>query len=97
MVKLKKIILSCLLIACSLLMTGCGSKSTQLTCDIGKTSITITFEKGKITSYYDAITGAAGSKEIENLNDNYLKDVTSNSEALDIMRDVVATNGGNCQ
>ena len=87
---MKKIILSCLLIACSLLMTGCGSKSTQLTCDI-------TFEKGKITSYYDAITGAAGSKEIENLNDNYLKDVTSNSEALDIMRDVVATNGGNCQ
>lgn len=76
-------------------MTGC-SKKEELICDIADTKITVTVKNGKIISYYDEVKGNSSDEDIKILNDSYLEDVNDNSEALSILKDVIAQNGGNC-
>ncbi len=79
-----------------LLLTGCSSIE-ELTCDIGSTTVTVTVKNGKIISYIDKIEGDLDSEGIAQLNESYLKDITSNTDAINKLRDVIATMGGNCK
>lgn len=90
-----KIKLLLILTVCFLLV-GCTSSQEQLKCDIGATTITITVEKGKIISYYDKIEGDLPQEEIDVLNESHLKNITNNQEAMDKLKDVIASSGGNC-
>ena len=85
-----------LVLSICLLLVGCGSNKEELKCDMGATTITITIQKGKIISYYDEIEGDLSQDEIDVLNESHLKDITNNQEALDKLRDVIASSGGNC-
>lgn len=79
-----------------LLLTGCSSVE-KLTCDIGTTTVTVTVKSGQIISYVDKLKGDLDSEKIEQLNEFYLKDITSNTDAINKLRDVIATMGGNCK
>jgi len=91
---MKKIIL--LLIFSILLLTGCAAKE-ELVCDIGSTVVTVTVQKGKIISYIDKIEGELSSEGIKQLNESYLESITNNVDAINKLRDVIATMGGNCR
>lgn len=91
---MKKVFL--LILFCILLLTGC-SKEEELICDIGTTTVTVTIKEGKIISYVDKIKGELDSEGIKRLNESYLKSVTNNNDALNTLRDVIATMGGNCK
>ena len=69
----------------------------ELTCDIGSTTVTVTVKNGKIISYIDKIEGDLDSEGIEQLNESYLKGITNNIDAINTLRDVIATMGGNCK
>ena len=79
-----------------LLLTGC-SLEEELTCDISSTTVTVTVKNGKIISYVDKIKGDLDSEGINQLNESYLKDITSNTDAINKLRDVIASIGGNCK
>ncbi len=94
---MKKRIMIIILLLTIIFVSGCGRKEDkQLICKIGDTTVTITLQLGQITKYEDQIKGSASNEEIKKLNDNYLKDITDDDEALKILREVLASNGGNC-
>jgi len=82
-----------------LLLTGCSKKEDKqvvLECEFPNTTITITIEKGKIIKYIDKIQGEFSKESIDLLNNSYLSNIDNNSEALTKMKEVIATNGGDC-
>jgi len=95
---MKKIIL-CMIITL-LLLTGCGKKENnimKLECRLSTTTITLTIEGGKITKYVDKISGEISQSEINLLNENYLSDIDNDKDAISKMREVIASNGGDCK
>ena len=89
-----------LIIICAVLLTGCSKEKEEeniLKCDIGNTTITLTFKKGKIIKYVDEIQGDLAKDELEELNNSYLENVNDNSSAISILRGVIASNGGDCK
>ena len=84
-----------LLLVSFLFLTGCTTKE-ELTCEYENTSITITLESGKIIKYVDKITGEASKEAIEIMNNDYLKDINDNEEAIEKLKEVIATTGGDC-
>lgn len=89
-----------LIIICAVLLTGCSKEKDEensLKCDIGNTTITLTFKKGKIIKYVDKIQGDLDKDEIDELNNAYLNEVDDNSSAITILRGVIASNGGDCK
>ena len=84
-----------LLFICVLLLTGCSNKS-ELVCDIGITTVTITIKDGKIINYFDKLDGALDNDDITQLNKAYLQDINTNEDAIAKLRDVIASMGGNC-
>ena len=91
---MKKILM--ILFASMFLLTGC-SKEEDLICDIGSTTVTITFKDGKIIKYIDKIKGESSSSELDNLNRAYLSSVENNKDAINELREVITTMGGNCK
>lgn len=91
---MKKILL--LIMISMLFLTGC-STTEELTCDIGITTVTITIKKGKIISYVDKLDGDLSKEKIDLLNESYLKDINDNNDAINKLRDVIATTGGTCR
>lgn len=85
-----------LLIICLSLLTGCTSKEDVLTCNIGSTTITITVKNGKIVKYNDKINGDISNEEIDTLNKSYLEDIDNNKDAITKLREVIASNTGDC-
>ena len=94
---MKKVLL--FFIVCFLLITGCGKKEEKinLECELTSTTITLTIEKGQITKYVDKISGEISQSEIDVLNESYLKGITDNQDAITKMREVIASNGGDCK
>lgn len=84
-----------LLLVSFLFLTGCTTKE-ELTCEYENTSITITLESGKIIKYVDKITGETSKEAIEIMNNDYLKDINDNEEAIEKLKEVIATTGGDC-
>lgn len=85
-----------LLFICVLLLTSCSNKS-ELVCDIGITTVTITIKDGKIINYFDKLDGALDNDDITQLNKAYLQDINTNEDAIAKLRDVIASMGGNCR
>lgn len=90
---MKKIII---LFVFVILLTGCGKKE-KLVCDLGTTTITITFKSGKIISYYDKITGEISKDNLKELNETYLKNINNNTSAIEKLKEVINEMDGVCQ
>jgi len=90
---MKRIVVFILII---FLLSGCTSKKEQLICEIGDTVITIEIQNGKIIKYIDKITGEASKEMIDVLNENHLTDITTNKEALEILKKYIIDNDGEC-
>lgn len=87
------------LIIILLLVVGCSKKEEKqvvLECEFPNTTITLTIEDGKIIKYVDKIQGEFSVEDIEILNNSYLANISNNNEALNKMKEVIATNGGDC-
>ena len=82
-----------------ILITGCKNKQEDkiLVCNFSNTTITLTIRNGKIEKYIDDIQGELSREKIEQLNDEYLKNITDNKEAYIKMREAIASNGGDCK
>ena len=82
----------------SLFLVGCRKEEekVKLECELNATTITLTIKDGKIVKYVDKINGEASDKEINVLNDNYLEGIDNNDDAIVKMREVIASNGGDC-
>ena len=78
------------------LLTGC-SKEEELICDIGRTTVTITLKNGKITKYVDKIKGESAKEDLDNMNNEYLKQIENNNDAISKLKDVITILGGNCK
>lgn len=93
---MKKIII--VLFISFIFITGCGNKDkiAELKCEMPTTTITITVDKGKIIKYVDEIRGDISKEEINVLNESYLKDIKDNKEAINKLREVIASTGGDC-
>jgi len=94
--KYKFLILVCLLLV---ILTGCNSKQEDkvLVCDFSNTTITVTIKKGQIEKYIDSIQGEFSKEKIEQLNNEYLKNITNNKVAYNKMREEIAKLGGDCK
>lgn len=92
---MKKIFLLLVLIV-TLSLTGCA-KESELICDIGITTVTITLKDGKIINYIDKLDGELESEAVNQLNNAYLQDTTTNDDAMAKLRDVIASMGGICR
>lgn len=79
-----------------ILLTGC-SKKEDLICEIGSTTVTITLKKGKIIKYVDKIKGESTNEDLDNMNNEYLKEVNNNKDAINKLREVITIMGGYCK
>lgn len=91
---MRKILLVLFISIC--LLTGC-SKEEELICDIGSTTVTITVKDGKIIKYVDKIKGESSREDLENMNDEYLKEINNNNDAIEELKNVITIMGGNCK
>lgn len=94
---MKKILI--ILFISFIFVTGCGKKDNtdELKCEMSNTTITITVEKGKIIKYVDKVRGDISKEEINVLNESYLKNIKDNKEAINKLREVIASTGGDCK
>lgn len=86
-----------LIIISIFLLVGCSTAKEELECEIGSTVITLTVGNGTIIKYVDEIKGELSQEEIDVLNESYLKNIDNNDDAIKILREVIANNGGNCK
>ena len=91
---MKKILL--ILFISMFLLTGC-LKEENLICDIGSTTVTITLKNGKIIKYVDKIKGDSAKEELYNMNNEYLREIDDNNDAIDKLKEVITILGGNCK
>lgn len=91
---MKKVFL--IILFSAILLTGC-SKEEEIICDIGATTVTVTVKNGKIISYNDKVSGDLDAEGIERLNESYLKDIKNNKDAVNELKDVLASMGANCK
>lgn len=91
---MKKILI--ILFVSMFLLTGC-SKKEDLICDIGSTTVTITFKNGKIIKYVDKIKGESSKEDLDNMNKEYLKEIDNNKDAINKLREVITIMGGYCK
>ena len=78
------------------LLTGC-SKKEDLICDFGSTTVTITLKNGKIIKYVDKIKGESTKEDLDNMNNEYLKEIYNNSDAIIKLKEVIVVMGGICK
>lgn len=91
---MKKILI--ILFISIVLLTGC-SKKEDLICDIGSTTVTITLKKGKIIKYVDKIKGESSKEDLDNMNNEYLREINNNSDAIIKLKEVITIMGGHCK
>lgn len=78
------------------LLTGCH-KEESLICDIGNTTVTITLKDGKIIKYVDKIKGESTKDDLDNMNNEYLREIDNNKDAITKLKEVIIIMGGSCE
>ena len=90
------------------LLTGCFSKSTlsssskpslkkEISCHTEDTSFILKLEDGQIVKYIDSVDGELGQETVDILNEEHLKNVSDNDEALSIMNKALSNLNGGCE
>lgn len=91
---MKKILI--ILFISVVLLTGC-TKEENLICDIGNTTVTITLKNGKIIRYFDKVKGESTKEDLDNMNNEYLREIDNNKDAINKLKEVITILGGSCE
>ena len=90
-----KKIFSVLILVLLLILTGCSLKRDTLHCNLNDEKFDLVFENGKIVKYLDHNNKEQSSDIIEEMN-TYLKDSSNNKEAINTIKTLVISSGGDC-
>lgn len=86
------------------LVVGCSSSTPSkevlkkdITCHVEDSSFVLKLEDGQVVKYIDSVDGELSQETVDILNEEHLKDVNDNDEALRIMDAALRDLNGGCE